>query len=658
MESRDDWFRCRQVASSPLVLHDPQPVLPASILHLQRFVVVRFILPSHTRDEIVMKIGPRSLAASPSSVLTLFDNDGLHDQDDDSVQTAEEFPIDHGSPRATTNIGPNAFNFEEDDPRHEFFDLEFDDEEDEEEIIVVAIVVRLEGMQTPGRGRRRSHHRRSRRGQRFRRFQPSAPAWRPAASNSAPVQPRPPNVLVRHRAVSLLDAAKAAAMFEKYCRALRANDPALTAVTTEDYFPAPFGRSIGDALLGNTIVTSVTLDLTPLYMGPVGEKTLPSLTQFLRESKTLLKVNLYQTDHYLHATLCKLCTVLVKSVTKSPSVQHLTLDGVSCIPGVAQRVVLNLTSLQELVLQLPSSRDWANLTPRDMHLFGAAFGASRTLRSLHISFSSLPIVTAILRKLTDKRSILSKLGLHCEGQELNFDEQPMNALTALLGSKRGLQTLSLQNWRFSTTDVNAFVAALKGSRVVQLSLLGCHFGGEVKSQFVRLWKESSLGTVPICPLRDLVVQGGNVGGLSALAVVSMIVGSGGKSGGSTLGSQLHSLTYKPTTRNEYVDCDFFGALKSDASKLRLEKLTLFDLTNVECRDLSDCLPLLKSVKELRIDGDCDAASVKMILFGVSHNHTLLKVSFGIALDDSLSERLESYLERNRNEVAASTKVEH
>jgi hypothetical protein len=170
---------------------------------------------------------------------------------------------------------------------------------------------------------------------------------------------------------------------------------------------------------------------------------------------------------------------------------------------------LQLTGLQELVLPLPASHDWAILTPRDMELFGAAFGASTTLRSLHLSFSSLPIVTAILLKLnSDERSIVSELGLHCKDQKLNFDELPMNALASLLSPKRGLQTLKLQNWRFSTTDVDVFVAALKCSRVVQLSLLGCRFDGEAKGQFIRLMKESSLDTVSVCSLRDLVVQGG------------------------------------------------------------------------------------------------------------------------------------------------------
>jgi hypothetical protein len=204
---------------------------------------------------------------------------------------------------------------------------------------VTIVVARVQ--ETGARARRCRTHRRSWRGKRFNRFQrpilaPSAPSPRSVAPTLD--ETRTPNTLVRRRAVSSLDSAKAAARFEKYCRVLHDNDPTVTAVTTEDYFPAPFGRPMGEALLGNTHVSSVTLDLTPLYTGPVGEKTLSSLTQFLRESKTLRTINLYQTDHSLyHARLGKLCTVLVKAVIQNHSVEHLTLDGVSCAPFVAQQ---------------------------------------------------------------------------------------------------------------------------------------------------------------------------------------------------------------------------------------------------------------------------------------------------------------------------------
>jgi hypothetical protein len=320
--------------------------------------------------------------------------------------------------------------------------------------------------------------------------------------------------------------------------------------------------------------------------------------------------------------------------------------------------------LQKLSLDLELLHNWVSLSPREKELFGADFGTSSKLRSLNLSFSnrSLPALTTILLKLNTKRSILSELGLHGVA-EWNLPKPAMDALISLLLPTRALRTLEMHNARISKTDADRMVAALYQTRLVKLSLFGCGYTAGKKSAPVCSTNKHNqrivAGNVPVCTLRDLVVQDGYMAGLLPLDVVSMVFGASDNLGNGvpTIGSQLRSLSYEHARRN-YRDCGLFESLKSNASKIRLEKLTLFRLTTVECSDLSVCLPLLQSLKELYIDGHCNAECVRLILVGVSNNHSLVKVSFGSAIEDSSSERLESYLERNRKAVSTPDDVEN
>jgi hypothetical protein len=443
--------------------------------------------------------------------------------------------------------------------------------------------------------------------------------------------------------------------FEHMCFLLKYNNPLLDTVQLDaESYPIGYGRALGKAILDNTIVAAIGLNVRKLIrFGEEAEhattetsSSASPLLRYLTNSQTLRKVTL--NDGERHYLIDRLSGLLVRAVARNPNVFEFYCN-----------VWLPPTSLAHL-MQTTVSITRLELAVRDFYvddsdvdtcqMVTAAFEANRTLEVIVLDWikNSTELVNAVLAGLVNHpflqaigissrtgnmpllrtlpsllQSAHSKIGHVTLARHL-FDGTTWTELCESLRSPsrtRVLETLSLEGCAFDQSATQCFIASLQPDHGHHPTVRELRFKLDQDSStfaqipFGRFMTELAVASPP---------------GIECLTVIN----------GPRCPMDLMVLYERLEQRKMVVDM----------------KLNCLHLRGHFCQDgLARCLPNQTNLRELIIDSFLPCENKLKFLDGLQRNGSLYCISLTESPPLFLSQRelnlARAYCHRNRNAPA-------
>jgi hypothetical protein len=436
--------------------------------------------------------------------------------------------------------------------------------------------------------------------------------------------------------------------FETFCTMLRNNDPSITHVDACD-FPSLHHHELAQSLVNNTIVSTVSLDVSSLdgFVACNPVETEASFGHYLTSSTGSRRVELFSAQHgsvgmgpSSSYSLFADCHVL--AIVKNPYIEQLV-----CHCGVgshALRSLLLTSSLQVLEIDLdlvpclgPHSDDLAT-----------AFGRNKTITSLKLRVrDKRDLMESILTKLREEGSCLSSLVL-CG--RLRVNPRYMGAAQLLLRSSQHLKMFGMEDIFLPEETMYLLVDGLRHSLVDRLSMENCVANRDAIKAFIAYMQTpvatvTENGVVGHC-LRELFMAS-DQRTVARKCVESVAAAMMQNLATDTMGSRLRSLSLRSCRGL----AGFYESVADSSVRFDLERLELGTLCCIDCAGLSNVLPLLPSLSQLVIDETSEDAVAQLLLDGMQRNASLHRVL--IRQNDSASfttadlARVDAYCTRNQ-----------
>jgi hypothetical protein len=359
----------------------------------------------------------------------------------------------------------------------------------------------------------------------------------------------------------------------KLCTKLQRNDASVTNVNLEDWNFREngygYGQSLGEVLLNNTHVTSVSLGLHNFLSGDADQTDaeVEPMRHFMRSSATLTCVKFtgyrrMNQDAYSRALVGMLCAL---SDNPNGCLVELNLH-----PLITQTVAETLCRF----LQQTTSLTVLNLDLSLLHydaahadLLPGALGSNTTIQRLVVVYAGVcRIVPACLNQL--------RLNPHCRLRHLHLhifrtadyveDMSLFSELSTLLCASRTLRQLVLEWFNFSKDAMECLVCGLLASRsIADLSFQHGSFDQAACKEFIRFMQTPK----PLAySLRSLDLD--SWFSSTSVSLLFTVPSTMKALPGPTIGSSLQSL------RLSGVDDAFFPTLGNNAANILIKSLRI------------------------------------------------------------------------------------
>jgi hypothetical protein len=400
--------------------------------------------------------------------------------------------------------------------------------------------------------------------------------------------------------------------FQKLLESLRNNDPSVTNVDLSKCWEGMvlgYGGSLGHALSGNTMVSSITLEVLHL-LAPI-ETTIDSavpLILFLRNSTSLVQAML-TTSRLVRGTFPYdgLEESLLSALAANASIEALLLDGINLWRNsTVQALLTKLHTLKKLSVDLTSDGSQVGLH----RLFDSTCSANHSLTDLHVQGEDAEIAQ-FLPQLSVLRN-LRCLELLVVQQELTTTIH-YHALAHFLRSTSTLNRLLLRYFKFRGDDANEVVLAMSKSPISSLVLFKCEFDSVTTDSFIKLVQGTGEQSPRAGAIRDLAVANVAFDNRTVGQVLAMCL----------IGSPLKELFWRHQEGDPAPDVGaYFDALAAMPSKISLVKLSLPQLNSRDADSMARFLPLSASLEMLQFSLMDNAVNRVQLLNAIRQNGSL------------------------------------
>jgi hypothetical protein len=303
--------------------------------------------------------------------------------------------------------------------------------------------------------------------------------------------------------------------FALLCSSLRQNDPFITKVKTERYFPRAYGRLFGESLRDNNRLEQISLRLDSFSTNEehlrLAVEPAACLLHFLRTSSALRSVTV-RGPHWFHYHLSD---PILRAVVKNPHDRLFELNLMECSSdslGTLCTFLKTTTSLKFLRVTISDRCDSASL-----ELLPAALAENQTLEglTLRVRIEFVTLISSCVRQLRlHAHQRLCHLNLGNVSLDYFVDHSLFRELEAMLGSSPTLRHLGLRGFRFEKDDMETLVRGLLSSRyITSMSFQHCQFDSDVHTLFTSYLQAAN---TEHHSLRSLDLQGTDFESPSAL----------------------------------------------------------------------------------------------------------------------------------------------
>jgi hypothetical protein len=446
------------------------------------------------------------------------------------------------------------------------------------------------------------------------------------------------------------------AEFDVVCTKLKDNDPDARYVRTYG-LPFGWGRTLGEALTGNTQVRSLDIRLnnlltndneSELYTDIDGERVeyfTSGIRRFICESQSLKEVAIQFTPFTPDiepSVAALLSTLFLMAVAQSPKLEGFQLTSAAPVPSI------ELARLLETTQTLTHfSVDGAALEGKNGHdLIVREFGANRTLTNLS------------LWNVHDNQlleGIIGQLGAYPALKYLNvraFQENvPIldEAFETLLRRTHSLSNLGLRGYHINGRSMERMVDGLKANHTLRTLRLEGNEGQFCLSKtamlsFANYMQQrgtantlDSLELVDCPPWVSTMLNGDSIKGIPLMMLL--------------LGTSLRELSLT-AIQDDVILLGFLDEYARFAKRIRLERLVIWNLCAQSYAALLRCLPHLVYLQSVTFfvkgfDVDSSAAG---LLASLRKNGSLRSVSYS----SPCRKTADRFTERNRNVIRLLT----
>jgi hypothetical protein len=439
---------------------------------------------------------------------------------------------------------------------------------------------------------------------------------------------------------------------ERTFQRLRRNDPETTVVdfSTEYRIPQGYGKVLGKALAGNTVVSDLCLHVRRMLPTCSDDFSwIEELLLFLATSSSLRQVDLGNA-HWPKVSR-HLMDVVLDALTRNSSILKLALN-IPVQTAWLQKVTgttMNLTALTLLFHPY-------DVAEEDRPTVATCIASLSQLEYLELIMKGYENVldVVILTELNRANTRLRHLRLHVEAFDVPFctalSQFTLNSGARLdlvvlgMGLDLGNVFCGLRHVHGDTAVITVFVS--------QLTLVGCEFSA-AESISMAAFLQARIGAgASHSVLNELCFDasswkrlGASVSHSLADSLLMVMDSDGGTNVVPTVGSQVRSVTLVGAHRL------FLDHLGRNADKVRLETLRLDKVSRGSSKSLGMYLPKLHTLTELKLAGVATGGP-RWILQGLRQNGTLQSVETMDAEGDSSfdlvqSKLVDAYCERNR-----------
>jgi hypothetical protein len=184
------------------------------------------------------------------------------------------------------------------------------------------------------------------------------------------------------------------------------NDKATTRVESSDDFPQGHGQSLGGALLCNTVVTDLEIDLDRFLLSRYESQALNDmkpLLMFLDNNSSLIRFGVHAFDFSEES---KISSTLLQGVSKCTQLERLQWS-LPLSAVVFHRSMTTLASLRELDLEIGEEHWYSRVQKRAI---ASAFQSNNTLQKLKLCVENdLALFTAILMALHEHGTLVATM---------------------------------------------------------------------------------------------------------------------------------------------------------------------------------------------------------------------------------------------------------
>jgi hypothetical protein len=282
----------------------------------------------------------------------------------------------------------------------------------------------------------------------------------------------------RRREEGILDHINESSLYmDRGIAPLLRNDPTVTKVHAEP-FPPGYGQHLGPALVHNTVVTDLTLNLSTLC---AEENTdwngVGKLLTFVAESSSLRLVDVYDQDGEDRELVKSIAGQLVRAVARNAGIEKVQIWASLPSHDFAEflRTSRSVTDLNVFLEQLAANDE-------DRLVVAQAFLENQTLETFQFYTPSESETARLVLMHLPTHPTLRKLLLH------SFDEPSfthVQMIATFLRSGTKIEELVLRNYTFDVERLEHLVAALSASRQLEtLSLAFCKFDDDAAHLFI------------------------------------------------------------------------------------------------------------------------------------------------------------------------------
>lgn len=479
--------------------------------------------------------------------------------------------------------------------------------------------------------------------------------------------------------------------YQTMLQRLSRNDKSLVDVaSTEDLdFPDGYGKTLGEALRDNKVVTKLELNLSTIlssqcrarleYHGSPTASTCtskqknlealvsgelePALLHFLKTSTSLQNVAVCYPKRSLDRAACStIGNLLLNALTESKSLRE--LKWTDRLPSFGICTLLRASrSLRSLTFSL---NDTAAYSVDHRQSIASAIGSSKTLESftLQVPKQEEALAIEIFGKLHRVRSLREL----CLGALEDFDDSYYVALSQYLrAANRTLQKFHMEFFFLDDSIMDTVLSGLvhrshdSGNNshayvtISKLFFSECEWHYDAVERLVGFLQTiiTNAGgeTVYDSKLRELCIMSDPILGhfVSRHLAASLLAAPPNASMKlvPTIGSQLETLTL------DNVQPLFLEQLGDNAHRVQLQNLHLWGISKQASVAFARSLPKLKSIRKLKL-ANVATGTTRRILHGLKHNGSVRQVFANSGDGDEEScfsdkqlRLMEAYCKRNR-----------
>lgn len=289
------------------------------------------------------------------------------------------------------------------------------------------------------------------------------------------------------------------------CAAFRRNDPTLDKISTPCWLPWPHGflRPLGEALLNNTVVFELELNMHERFFWPhdagdmqesdivAAAREAEPLLQYIRSSATLRNIRLYDQRCicFEKPVFHWLCRHILKAIAENPCIEVLDVKGPLPMQEFVDLLSSSLT-VRLLDLDVESLNYFGDTdhSPTTKPLVIQALRANQSLETLRLS---------VWDELSSfwSNDVLSSLVSHPKLQciELHgriYSPSIQKTLTLVIQQSTTLEHVVLDHFTVGKKSWKKFVKALElNSNIRRLTLDDCSFPGKKAAEgFIRAFR--------------------------------------------------------------------------------------------------------------------------------------------------------------------------